>query len=254
MTMKVLLRGFFLGCSLLLAANVGAAEVRIAVASNFIAAMEALAERFTADSGHSTKLIYGSTGKHYAQIKHGAPFDVFFAADTKRPQLLEKEGIAVPGSRFTYATGKLVLWSPDASLIDPQGQVLHSEAFRHLAMANPKLAPYGRAAQEVMAQAGVWPGLRSRAVRGENIGQTFQFVRSGNAQLGFVAYSQLKALPDAGGSQWLPDQNSYTPIRQQAVLLKDTPAAQQFMQFVQSPAGTAIISRFGYDSAADDGQ
>ena len=247
-------RYLFLGCSILLATNVTAAEVRIAVASNFTAAMQQLAEQFSAVSGHSTKLIFGSTGKHYAQIKHGAPFDAFFAADVKRPQLLEQEGIALAGSRFTYAIGKVVLWSPDANLVDDKGKVLQSEQFHYLAMANPKLAPYGRAAQQIMEQAGVWPGLRSRAVRGENIGQTFQFVRSGNAQLGFVAYSQLKALPDAGGSLWLPDLNSYTPIRQQAVLLKDTPAAQQFMQFVQSPAGAEIIARYGYDSTADNGQ
>ena len=241
-----LLRCLVVFVSCLLSLHVTAAELRIAVASNFITAMEQLAEHFTAETGHTTKLIFGSTGKHYAQIRHGAPFDVFFAADSERPELLEQHGLAVPASRFTYALGQLVLWSPDADLVDAEGKVLNSSSFHYLALANPKLAPYGKAAQQVLQQAGVWRQLRGQMVRGENIGQTFQFVRSGNAQLGFVAYSQLLSLGEISGSYWLPEQGSYSAIQQQAVILRDSPAAQQFMQFVKGPQGREIITSLGY--------
>ena len=224
-----------------------AGEMRVAVASNFTAAMNSLAQRFEANTGHKVTLVFGSTGKHYAQIKNGAPFDAFFAADIRRPGLLESEGIALPGSRFTYAIGKLVLWSPMADTVDADGQVLETGTFRHLAIANPKLAPYGRAAQEVLQGRGLWQTLKTTTVRGENIGQTFQFVKSGNAELGFVAYSQIKqpGKPYAG-SWWLVPQALYTPIEQQAVMLRDSEVAKEFLSHVKSDESQALIREFGY--------
>ncbi len=222
-------------------------EIRIAVASNFIEAIRHIAERFEASSSHRVTLIPGSTGKHYAQIKHGAPFDLFFAADTRRPRLLEAEGDAVAGSRFTYALGKLVLWSPAPGYVDEAGKVLQRGDFRHLALANPKLAPYGMAAQQVLQAQGVWASLQGRMVRGENIGQAFQFVRAGNAELGFVAYSQLKRPGQAvSGSVWDIPAALYTPIEQQAVLLRGSPEARAFLAFVQGSEARSIILGFGY--------
>ncbi len=162
---------------LVVATSTAAEEIRVAVASNFTEAIRQVAGRFEQGSGHQITAVFGSTGKHYAQIKHGAPFHAFFAADVKRPRLLEEQGLGVPGSRFTYAIGKLVLWSPKADYVDPSGQVLKNGDFRYLALANPKHAPYGRAAQEVLAAAGLWQTLQQKLVRGENIGQTFHSSR-----------------------------------------------------------------------------
>jgi len=227
--------------------QVSADEIRIAVASNFAEAIKAIAQQFEQQSGHRVILIFGSTGKHYAQIKNGAPFDAFFAADTKRPKLLDEEGIALVDSRFTYAIGKLVLWSPKSEYIDSDAVVLGQGDFRYLAIANPKLAPYGKAAQQVLQKKGLWGKLRSRMVRGENIGQTFQFVKSGNAQLGFVAASQLR-LPGKKmiGSLWEVPQSLYEPIEQQAVLLKESKIGREFWRFIQSPKSKELIHRFGY--------
>ena len=226
-----------------------AAELRVAVASNFTRAMTSLAQQFEKDTGHKVKLVFGSTGKHYAQIRNGAPFDAFFAADKKRPQLLEDEGLAVPGSRFNYALGKLVLWSPEAGYVDPAGKVLSDGNYYHLAIANPKLAPYGRAAKEVLQSHGLWNSLKDKAVRGENIGQAFQFVNSGNAELGFVAYSQIKQPAQAiVGSYWEVPQSLYTPIEQQAVLLKDNKATRDFISYVRSKPALEIIQNYGYDA------
>jgi molybdate transport system substrate-binding protein len=223
-------------------------EVRIAVASNFRPAMTAAAARFEESSGHRIVLIPGSTGKHYAQIVNGAPFDAFFAADSRRPRLLESERRIVPGSRFTYAIGTLVLWSPTESLVDPAGAVLRTATFDHLAIANPELAPYGAAARQVLQALGLWEALAGRLVRGENINQAFQFVVSGNAQLGFVARAQL-VNPDRArhGSAWEPPQSLYDPIAQQAVLLRDSPAARAFMSFMRSQEAGALVRRYGYD-------
>jgi molybdate transport system substrate-binding protein len=194
-------------------------------------------------------LIFGSTGKHYAQIRNGAPFDAFFAADRRRPELLEEEGVALPGTRFTYALGKIVLWSPERGVVDPEARVLERGEFRHLAIANPKLAPYGKAAEEVLQARGVWARLRGRLVRGENVGQAFQFVKSGNAELGFVAYSQLKrANQPIEGSLWNVPRALYTPIEQQAVLLKDSVAARGFLSFVRSDEALTIIGDYGYQT------
>lgn len=224
-------------------------EIRVAVASNFSAAIREIAGLFEQESGHRVIPVFGSTGKHYAQIRHGAPFDAFFAADAERPKRLENEGVARPGSRFTYAVGKVVLWSPDATAVDKQGKVLSSGDFRYLALANPKLAPYGKAAEQVMRARGVWGALRGRMVRGENIGQTFQFVNSGNAELGFVANSQIKRPGDTiKGSYWEPPQSLYSPIEQQAVLLKDNGIAREFLDFVKGGKAREIIQGYGYDA------
>ena len=227
----------------------GADEIRVAVASNFRLAMEQAAARFERETGHPVTLIFGSTGKHYAQILNGAPFDAFFAADAERPQRLEREGRALPGSRFTYAVGQVVLWSADESLVDEEGEVLATGEFRHLAMANPDLAPYGAAARAVLEALGLWAQLQPKLVRGENIGQAFQFVVSGNAELGFVARSQLAAPGSAfGGSSWTPPRSLYPPIEQQAVLLRDSGAGRAFMAFMQGDRIAGILREYGYDS------
>ena len=228
-------------------APVTAEEIRVAVASNFTSAIKEIAARFERQTAHKVTLVFGSTGKHYAQIKHGAPFDAFFAADAKRPRLLEAEGLGLPGSRFTYAVGKLILWSPQAHYVDPRGKVLEQGEFRHLALANPKLAPYGRAAREVLQKKRQWLVLRDRMVRGENIGQTFQFVKSGNAELGFVAWSQIKRPGQpTQGSWWEIPQALYSPIEQQAVLLQDIAAARAFLTFVRGQEALDIIGAYGY--------
>ena len=238
---------FFFVTAFLLPGNARAEEIHIAVASNFTATMRILAERYEKQSGHSVVLLPGSTGKHYAQIMHGAPFDAFFAADAERPALLEAGGRSLPGSRFTYAIGRLVLWSPDPELVDGDGAVLQSRAFRRLAIANPRLAPYGRAAQQFLESRRLWESLQPKLVRGENIGQAFQFVASGNAELGFVALSQLiQSDRHKRGSMWRIPEDLYAPIEQQAVLLTQDPAAQAFMDFVQGEPARAIIRAHGY--------
>ncbi|MFW2437918.1 MAG: molybdate ABC transporter substrate-binding protein [Arenicellales bacterium] len=226
-----------------------AAELRVAVASNFTRAMTSLIHQFEANTGHKVKLIFGSTGKHYAQIRNGAPFDAFFAADKKRPKLLEEEGLVVPGSRFTYAFGKLVLWSPEEHVVDSSGKVLEQGDFRYLAIANPRLAPYGRAAREVLQSRGLWGDMQGRIVRGENIGQSYQFVISGNAELGFVACSQLK-FPEQriNGSYWKIPQALYSPIEQQAVLIKNTEAGRSFLSYIQSKEALKTINDHGYET------
>ena len=227
--------------------SVKADEILIAVASNFKNPIAEIARKFEENSNHKVTLIYGSTGRHYAQIKNGAPFDAFFSADSKRPELLEKEGLIIPGSRFTYAFGKVVLWSPKDNLIDQKGNVLSHGRFQHIAMANPKLAPYGRAAYEVLERKGLWDALKTKVVRGENIGQTFQFVKSANAQLGFVAYSQLKQMNDTvAGTYWDIPQSLYSQITQQAVQLKNNEATRDFINSMKSASSHSIIHRFGY--------
>jgi len=225
-----------------------AGEARIAVASNFTHAIKAVAERFQEQSGDELVLIFGATGKFYAQIMNGAPFDAFFSADTRRPTLLEQKGVALPGSRFTYAQGQIVLFSPRAGYVDTSGAVLKKRAYRYLAIANPKLAPYGEAAKQVLEKLGLWDTVRFQMVRGENIGQTYQFVISGNAELGFVALSQIKRPGIAiSGSYWKVPAKLYQPIKQQAVQLSNNRVASAFMTFVQSDEAKAIIQGFGYD-------
>lgn len=236
-------------CAVLRPASAG--EVRVAVAANFTAPMERIAARFEQETGYKLAIAYGASGKFYAQISNGAPFEVFLSADDKTPARLEKEGLAVSGSRFTYAMGKLVLWSPKEGVVDSQGAVLKQGRFNHLALANPKLAPYGAAAEEVMQKLGVLDALKSKLVQGENITQAYQFVASGNAELGFVALSQVKKEGvEIKGSHWLVPDILYTPIRQDAVLLakgKDNAAALKFLKYLRGKPAAAIISGYGYE-------
>jgi len=227
-----------------------AGHARVAVASNFSVAIKQLQQAFEASSEHQLSLIFSSTGKLYAQIKYGAPFDIFFSADVKRPKLLEEEGLIVESSRFSYALGKLVLWSPDKDLIQSGVEVLGKQDFTHIAVANPKLAPYGRAAKEALQALGYWQQLQPKMVRGESIGQALQFVRSGNAKLGFVAYSQIAQ--HSKGSYWdIPD-SLYSPIVQQAVLLKEKPAAVAFIDFMHSKEAQELLLKNGYSIAKPD--
>lgn len=241
------LQRLLLACCLLSAPALQAVTIKVAVASNFTTAARSIAARFQQQSGHRVRLSFGSTGRHYAQIAHGAPFDIFLAADRERPQRLEAEGLAVAGSRFTYAFGRLALWSPQAGLLDDESHGLATPDKRRIAIANPKLAPYGRAARQVLERLGLWQSVQDRLVRGENIGQTYHFVHSGGAALGFVALSQLRqpGTPD-GGSEWLPPAELYDPIEQQAVLLQDSDAARAFLDFLRSANGRAIIQAHGY--------
>lgn len=236
---------------LLLAAPLALAEqAQIAVAANFMAPMQQMAPAFEAATGHKLLLSSGSTGKFYAQIKHGAPFDVLLAADDETPIKLEQEGAAVAGSRFSYAIGKLVLWSASADGVDAKGEVLRLGKFQRLAIANPKLAPYGRAAQQSLQALGVWDGLQGKLVMGENIAQTQQFVASGNAQLGLLAQSQVWRDGKLGsGSVWPVPENLHAPIRQDAVLLlkgKHNPAAQALINYLRSDAAKAVLRSYGY--------
>lgn len=235
----------------LLAFNVHAAEVKVAVAANFTAPMQRIAQLFEAETGHKAVLSFGATGALYAQVKNGAPFQVFLSADAKTPEKMENEGLAVAGSRFTYAVGKLALWSRDPALVDGQGEVLRTGGFERIALANPKLAPYGAAAVETMTRLGVLEALRPKFVQGDNIAQTYQFAATGNAQLGFVALSQVTADGKIKeGSAWLVPAGLYSPIRQDAALLanaKDDPAAQALMAFLRSEPAHAVIRAFGYD-------
>ena len=223
-----------------------AAEVRVAVASNFVGAAREIEQVFEARSGHDLKLAFGSTGKHYAQIVNGAPMDVLLAADEERPRLLEEQGAGIAGSRVTYARGRLVLWSPLSDFIADGPAALEQGAFRHLAIANPKHAPYGVAAQEALEALGLWERLQPRIVRGENIAQALQFVDSGNAELGLIAASQLTAERRAAGSFWeIPDE-LFLPLDQQAVLLRDEPASREFLEFLGGDEAAEIIRRHGY--------
>lgn len=234
---------------LLYPAQACSAELRVAVASNFRHAAESITAAFHQSSQHRVTLISGSTGKHYAQVIHGAPFDVLLAADRKRPELLEQAGLAVSGSRFTYAIGRLVLWSPSNGLVDEGGSILESGSFRHLAIANPELAPYGEAARDALQSLGLWSHLEGRLVRGENVAQAFQFVSSGNAELGFVAASQLRQPGVPEGSSWRVDPALHQPIEQQAVLLKDSEHGRQFLAFLRGPQTAGILQEHGYGFA-----
>lgn len=226
------------------------AEVaNIAVAANFTDAMNRLIPAFEETTGHTAKVSYGSTGKLYAQIQHGAPFEIYLAADTARPVRAIQSGLAVDGTRFIYARGKVVLWSTRSGLFNDGAAFLKSGDYKHLAMANPKTAPYGKAAQQVMAHLGIWDTRQQQIVRGDSIAQTFQFAVTGNADAGFVALSQVKAWKDSNTSLWEIPQSYYSPIEQSAVLLKkgeNNPAANSFLNFLQSQIAKNIISRLGY--------
>lgn len=227
-----------------------AAEVSVAVAANFTAPMQKIAQAFEQDTGHKAVLAFGSTGNFYAQIRNGAPFHILLAADDETPARIEKEGLGVAHSRFTYATGKLVLWSKQAALVDDKGDVLRSTKFKRIAIANPKLSPYGAAALETLGKLGLLQSLQPKFVQGENISQTYQFVATENAALGFVALSQVFAdgrLKD--GSAWLVPASMHQPIQQDAVLLnsgKDSPAAVALLSYLRSEKIKTLIRSFGY--------
>ena len=243
-----------LSASLLLASSLSvAAEVQVAVAANFGAPIKIIAADFAKETGHQLVIATGSTGAFMAQIKNGAPFEILLAADEASPLRLEKEGWVVAGSRFTYALGKLALWSSKPGLVDAQGAVLVRGQFAHLALANPKLAPYGAAGLAVLNQRGLADVLAAKLVQGENISQTYQFVATGNAELGFVALSQVwkDGKQTAPGSLWQVPADLYPPLRQDAVLLtkgKDNPAAMAFLKYLQSEKGRAVIHSFGYET------
>lgn len=237
--------------AMLASASVLAEEVQVAVAANFTAPMKLIAADFEKDTGHKTVLSFGATGKFYAQITNGAPFDVFLAADTETPAKLEKEGAAVSGSGFTYATGRLVLWSAKPGVVDDKGAVLLRGDFKHLAIAAPKLAPYGAAAIETMTKVGLLPSLEPKLVQGESIGQTFSMIASGNAELGFVALSQVyEDGKIKSGSAWTVPTNLHSPIRQDAVLLtraKNNQAAVQLVAYLKTEKAKNVIRSFGYE-------
>jgi molybdate transport system substrate-binding protein len=236
-------------------ATAKAEEVTVAVAANFTAPMQKIAQAFEQDTGHRALLAFGATGKFYAQIKNGAPFAVLLSADDETPARLEKEGVAIAGTRFTYAIGRLALWSKNPLLVDDKGQVLLSNAtdknsFKKIAIADPKLAPYGAAAIEVLGRMDALAKLTPKLVQGDSIGQAFQFVMTENAELGFVALSQISiAGRITQGSAWVVPQNLYTPLKQEAVLLplgKNNAAALALMKYMRTDRAQAIIRAYGY--------
>ena len=232
------------------ATTLRAEEAVLAVAANFSAPMQQIATLFQKDTGHTIKLSFGATGAIYAQIKNGAPFDVFLSADQSTAQKLGLEGMAVPNSRFTYATGQLALWSKQKDLVDGNGQILKSNSIQRIAVANPKLAPYGAAALETITRLGLLNELQPKLVQGDNISQTYQFVFTQNAPIGFVALSQIYA-DDAitSGSAWIVPSHLYKPIAQDAILLRkgsDNAAAKALMLYLKGEKALQIIKSYGY--------
>ncbi|NJD36153.1 MAG: molybdate ABC transporter substrate-binding protein [Betaproteobacteria bacterium] len=227
-------------------------EVQVAVAANFAAPAKQIAADFERETGHKAMLAIGATGKFHLQIRNGAPFEVLLAADDETPAKLEKEGAAVAGSRYTYAIGRLVLWSAKPGLVDDKGEVLKKGDYAHIAIANPKLAPYGAAAIEVLTALKLLDTVQARFVQGENIAQTHQFVATGNAELGFVALSQvMKDGRIAEGSAWIVPSSLHQPIRQDAILLdkgRGRPAAEAWLKYLKGAKARAVIKTFGYET------
>jgi len=225
-----------------------AEDVLVAVAANFAKPMEQLAADFAQSSGHSIKVSTGSSGNFVKQIENGAPFAIFLSADEERPAKLEQEGHAVAGTRYTYAIGRLVLWSRKPGLIgNDAAAAINGADVHHIAIANPDVAPYGRAAMQTLQALGVWDKIQPKLVRGEDIAQTYQWVETGNAELGFVALSQI--VKNENGSRWLVPTDLYQPIRQQAILLKagqNNSAAQAFLTYLRSETARSMITSFGY--------
>jgi len=240
------------GASLLLFASISAsaAEVDVAVAANFTAPMNVITADFERDTGHKARLAFGSSGRFYAQIRNGAPFQVFLSADDETPAKLAQEGFAEPASRFTYAIGSLVLWSAKPDLVDAKGEVLKAGKFTKLAIANPKTAPYGRAAIETLTKLGLLSAAEPKFVQGENIAQTFQFTQTGNADLGFVALSQvMKDGRVTEGSAWVVPVELHEPIRQDAILLstgRGNAAAEALLKYLRTDRAKTVIRSFGY--------
>ena len=234
----------------LMVGAVRAETALISVASNFSGAFEELKQVFEMESGHLIETVFGSSGRFFAQINNGAPFHAFLSADQEKPDALQKAGLVVEDSRFTYALGKLVLWSSQSNLVDSSGQVLKQNNFRRLAIANPRLAPYGIAAMEVLENLDLASGIQGKIIQGENIAQTYQFVSTGNVELGLVAFSQVYQQDRiVSGSSWIIPDDLYNPVRQDAVLLRrgaNNQAAIAFLKFIRSEAGRAIIESFGY--------
>ncbi len=229
-----------------------AGKVSAAVAANFAGAMTIIAREFETASGHEVTLSFGSSGKFFAQIKNGAPYDVFFSADQVKPRALQQAGLVVPGSRFTYAIGALALWSANATLIDARAQVLKQGHFKRLAIANPTLAPYGVAAMQVLHNLGIAAATHDKLVRGENVAQAYQFAHSGNAELGFVALSQV--WHEREGSHWIVPPHLYAPIRQDAVLLRraeNNRAARALLRFARSDRVKRLLASRGYRAEAE---
>ena len=244
-------RAVILSVLLLVGQSIWAATVLVAVAANFSKPMTEIAAEFKKATGHTAKLSFGSTGKFVSQIENGGPFEVLLSADEKSPQKLEQSGLTVPDSQFTYALGKLVLWSAKPGYVDNQGKILTTGGFKHLALADPKLAPYGLAAMEVLKKMGLMEKLQPLFVQGENIAQTYQFISTANAELGFVALSQvIENGKIATGSGWIIPGDYYAPIRQGAVLMKkgaENPAAPALLDYLKSAPALAIIEKYGYD-------
>jgi molybdate transport system substrate-binding protein len=236
--------------TMVLAAQARAGEVQVAVAANFTAPMQKIAAQFEQDTGNKAVLSFGATGAFYAQIRNGAPFEVFLAADDETPAKLEHEGLGLSGTRFTYAIGQLALWSAKGHYVDARGDVLRAGRFAHLAIANPRTAPYGAAAVETLKNLNLYERLQPKLVQGENISQTQQFVSSGNAELGFVALSQVWQDGKLGsGSAWIVPSNLHSALRQDAVLLNKgdaNPAARALATYLQSNKARAIIRAYGY--------
>ncbi len=234
---------------LLASLPVGAATVNVAVASNFVATLRQLVPLFHDATGHTLRISPASTGKLYAQIRHGAPYDIFLSADAAHPGKLVEKGLAEPDSLITYAVGRLALWSSNLEYRALGPDLLREHAFKRLAIANPKTAPYGAAARQTLEELDLWRSMKGRLVRGENIGQTFQFVASGAAEIGFVALSQVRSGEGRGGYLWEVPASLYQPIRQQAVLLSRSRAnegARDFMAFLKGPVATTLIQQNGY--------
>ncbi|MBP5943011.1 molybdate ABC transporter substrate-binding protein [Pseudomonas sp. P116] len=225
-------------------------EVQVAVAANFTAPIQAIAADFEKDTGHKLVAAYGATGQFYAQIKNGAPFDVFLSADDTTPEKLEKEGDTVKGSRFTYAVGTLALWSAKDGYIDAKGEVLKKNEYQHLSIANPKTAPYGLAATQVLEKLKLTDATKAKIVEGQNITQAYQFVSTGNAELGFVALSQIyQEGKVTSGSAWIVPASLHDPIKQDAVILskgKDNAAAKALVEYLKGPKAAAVIKSYGY--------
>ena len=248
---QALARGLFALSFTAFAVSAQADEIQVAVAANFSAAAQKIAAQFEHDTGHVVKLSFGATGKFYAQIEAGAPFDVLLAADQITPGKLVTEGKAVPATLHTYAIGKLVLWSADPALVDGKGEVLKSDKWKHLSVADAKLAPYGQAARETLAALKLTDAVQPRVVTAENIGQAYQFVQTGNAELGFVALGQVQP-PDGSrpaGSLWVVPDSLYTPIKQDAVVIAATKvgkAATDFVDYLASDKARVVIKAYGY--------